>query len=387
MSVKMLDDASRVALVMVGSNLPANGAEPDGPDACAYACALNMYAHALTINMRYARRHHYDFLFYLNEGPRLSFHGRHAAWSKLVALEHALFVRDTPLALYIDADAFVHNPHVELSAWLSESIAYRQLPTLEPLVRPGDEALAFLDNRPYDWDMGPTLGQRRYACTGIMMLKRRFSTHCFLSHWWFASTRLQACPLRQEGRLPCPSFDRDHDWEQGPLNGAYLLNRSIKERIAVLDVPSMYRQPELGGQAQLFLHLTGFHLPSMSGRLRGPDYDGGKGAHRILRNALRSTTTPPMSAERMQSSLRDSIACLLANRTGSWRKVCAAAFDEGEGLSHFEWYALNESRSLADVWRQVGQRKMFSSRRSESERAMLADDQDRRFCKTLRAMS
>jgi len=384
-----------VAVVMVASALPV--IERDAQGVCGYTCRA---AHALTINLHYASRHSYDFLFYLNEGNPLSFRGRHPAWSKVVALAHALFVRNSELALYIDQDAFINNPSISLTTWLRRATAYQQLTSLMPLARHHNETvLSILDNAPYAWDTDNVTGQRRFACTGIMAVRRLAATHCFLSHWWFNSARLAACPIARGPRWSCPDFEVDHDWEQGPLNGVYLMNRTIKRRIAVLSEPSMYRREAVeprkahalvaetsaaapvsqsSGQ-QYFLHLTGNRVPSMSGRAvifrarraggisrshgTMEHYDGGRGAYLLLRDALLrgvelqarphdqaagQADGPRAVNSQLDDLVRESAACLLANGTGQ-RTHCKAA---GLGGT-FEWFALNRPSAVAEVWRRA----------------------------------
>lgn len=274
-----------------------------------------------------------------------------------------------------------------------------------------------------------------------MVLHRLPATHCLLSHWWFESPSLHACPIERGPRWPCPKFEREHDWEQGPLNGVYLLNRTLKRRIAVLVEPSMYRQstgavlvePSTYGQStgdetrqsgvleseesqeqgkrrvpheQYFLHLTGSHLPSMSGRAvtfvadratghvrresgTVEGYDGGKAASQLLRRALLRavSATGARHISRSMSSgsrklllpasnilndlVRHSTSCLMLNGSGS---SCEAA---GLSMGRVAWYALNQTDAVRNVWRQSAQSLPPRSEWTAS---------DQQFCHALRGL-
>ena len=109
---------------------------------------------SLAVMMAYAHRWRYDFLYYVNEGRVLSFRGRHPAWSKVVAIVHALFVRSSDpdtFVFYLDPDAIVYDVGQPVERFFPLSVEKHQSKLPKPRTTVAEYAAVMWDNSPYQY--------------------------------------------------------------------------------------------------------------------------------------------------------------------------------------------------------------------------------------------
>jgi len=99
----------RQAIVMVDGRAP----RASGADAYVGFC--------VAINALFAARHGYDLIYYrvaTDNGMRLNFRDRHAAWARVPALAHATARLGYSRVTYLDTDAVINDHSTSIDAFV-----------------------------------------------------------------------------------------------------------------------------------------------------------------------------------------------------------------------------------------------------------------------------
>ena len=227
--------------------------------------------YCIAINLRFARRHAYAFLFYRIGAPAPEtedaadgFRGRHPSWARIPALWDAL--RSFDVVAYLDSDAIFNPPHrTSLEALWAHAVAKQQSNEAGPRATAERARVLCYWNQPY----ATRRGRARAAHTGFLVVRRGALARALLLAWWWAARQAPCCERYAQGR----------DWEQGVFNDALLPNATWKRHIAITRLPSMIMDEPLaprageraaapfagvegGRQRQFLLHYVGHRMPT-----------------------------------------------------------------------------------------------------------------------------
>jgi len=268
----------------------------------------------VALNLRYAARWGYHFLWFQAEGMQLRFRRRHAAWSRVLAVTHAMNLGYARVA-YLDTDAIFNDHSLSLGSFLAQSLRDTpQTAALPSLAAPHVASVITFWNDPYH----RRKSRPRPSHTGVMFFQSGTAALAILSRWWF-STRF-------------PRYDALRDWDQGTWNEAIVSDATLKEHIAVLEETCMRWQEHPA--RQFVLHFAGKRVPKKGKAVPWLT----RRFHRALTETTgaRAGEAPTLDTA---SLVNASAACLLGNGTAG--AACALA-----GLGSMRGFAFSLDTSL-----------------------------------------